>query len=79
MIKNRKMKTRIAKRARVKGSKPPKGQLARRYLEYFLPSPNAIDQKSQGSLEQPSPFQEVPSVITYDPGERPIMVGGFDA
>ena len=63
---------------RTSKKKASRASLAGVYARYFVSSPSAIDQKSNISLEQPSPFKAVPSVVTYSVGEPPLM-GTFDA
>ena len=43
------------------------------YNRFFAPLPTAVDGNHGGSLEQPSPYRSVPSVVTYGVGECPIV------
>ena len=50
-----------------------KSEFERLYRRYFVQLPNAVDEQYGGSLEQPSPFKSVPSVVTYGIGQQPIV------
>lgn len=50
-----------------------KVSLQRCYTQYFFPARLAVDENDNVSLEQPSPFKTVPSVVTYGVGESPML------
>jgi len=54
-------------------SKKPTERLLKLYSRYFVQSPHAVDDRSRISLEQPSPFKDVPSVATSGVGEMPLI------
>jgi hypothetical protein len=56
-----------------KTARPGRG-LAREYQKYFVPALGAVDRNSNQSLEQPSMFKAVPSVVTYGISEPPAVV-----
>ncbi len=48
-------------------------ELMKKYMAFFVPSPTAVNGTTGGSLEQPSPYRIVPSIVTYGVGQRPIV------
>lgn len=68
----------MKRKKRTKTRRPKGTPLADQYSKYFSPLPYAVDHRQAGSLEQPSPYKPVPSVVTYGIG-LPPLVGSVDA
>jgi len=61
------------RRTKSRSKGPRRSSLATDYSKFFIPAPAATDERSGGSLEQPSPFKPVRSVLTFSVGERPVV------
>jgi hypothetical protein len=73
----------MTKKGRMRQRKPPvklrsNKPLEKLYAKYFTPSRTALDERTGGSLEQPSPFKTVPSVVHYGVSQ-PNLLGCGDA
>jgi hypothetical protein len=71
-LKEARMARQRKKRGAGRGRQKPRS-LSDQYAKYFVPASHAIDKNTGGSLEQPSPFKTVPSVVTYSIGETPLV------